>query len=117
MRLWRRIRDTLAAAFDERYQVYRRRCRRHNVPPMPHREYVQLVQDFEVNEQDRDNDGPRYEGYCRRCRRHGIDPLSYDEYCRLKPKFDPIPSNCPRCDYNLTGNVSGRCPECGRYLQ
>ena len=20
---------------------------------------------------------------------------------------------CPRCDYDLTGNVSGRCPECG----
>lgn len=20
---------------------------------------------------------------------------------------------CPRCEYNLTGNVSGRCPECG----
>lgn len=21
---------------------------------------------------------------------------------------------CPQCGYNLTGNVSGRCPECGR---
>jgi len=20
---------------------------------------------------------------------------------------------CPKCDYNLTGNVSGICPECG----
>lgn len=20
---------------------------------------------------------------------------------------------CPRCEYNLTGNISGRCPECG----
>ncbi len=23
------------------------------------------------------------------------------------------PGHCPRCGYNLTGNVSGRCPECG----
>jgi hypothetical protein len=23
------------------------------------------------------------------------------------------PGHCQRCDYNLTGNVSGRCPECG----
>jgi hypothetical protein len=21
--------------------------------------------------------------------------------------------NCPRCDYNLNGNISGTCPECG----
>ncbi len=27
----------------------------------------------------------------------------------LFPK-DPI---CPECDYNLTGNTTGRCPECG----
>jgi hypothetical protein len=24
---------------------------------------------------------------------------------------------CERCGYNLTGNVSGRCPECGRQLR
>ena len=23
---------------------------------------------------------------------------------------------CPRCEYNLTGNVSGRCPECGESI-
>lgn len=23
------------------------------------------------------------------------------------------PEVCPQCGYNLTGNVSGRCPECG----
>ncbi|MBN2559336.1 MAG: hypothetical protein JXQ75_00195, partial [Phycisphaerae bacterium] len=23
---------------------------------------------------------------------------------------------CPSCDYNLTGNVSGRCPECGELI-
>jgi len=23
---------------------------------------------------------------------------------------------CERCGYNLTGNISGRCPECGRRI-
>ena len=23
------------------------------------------------------------------------------------------PGHCPHCDYNLTGNTTGRCPECG----
>ena len=27
----------------------------------------------------------------------------------------PPPGHCRRCGYDLTGNVSGRCPECGRY--
>jgi predicted amidophosphoribosyltransferase len=25
----------------------------------------------------------------------------------------PPPGCCQRCGYNLTGNVTGRCPECG----
>ena len=25
----------------------------------------------------------------------------------------PRPGHCHRCDYNLTGNTAGRCPECG----
>lgn len=25
----------------------------------------------------------------------------------------PAPGHCRRCDYDLTGNTSGRCPECG----
>lgn len=25
----------------------------------------------------------------------------------------PAPGFCEKCDYNLTGNVSGKCPECG----
>ena len=25
----------------------------------------------------------------------------------------PAPGHCQQCGYNLTGNVSGRCPECG----
>lgn len=24
---------------------------------------------------------------------------------------------CPQCDYNLTGNRSGACPECGRVIE
>jgi hypothetical protein len=27
-------------------------------------------------------------------------------------RYDPLA--CPRCGYSLRGNVSGRCPECGR---
>jgi len=30
---------------------------------------------------------------------------------RLRP--GPRPGHCRRCGYDLTGNVSGRCPECG----
>ena len=30
----------------------------------------------------------------------------------LRARFDAGP-RCPRCCYDLTGNVSGRCPECG----
>ncbi len=26
---------------------------------------------------------------------------------------EPPPGHCPRCGYDLTGNTSGRCPECG----
>jgi hypothetical protein len=26
---------------------------------------------------------------------------------------EPEPGHCRACDYDLTGNVSGRCPECG----
>ena len=25
-----------------------------------------------------------------------------------------VPGHCRHCCYNLTGNVSGRCPECGK---
>jgi len=28
----------------------------------------------------------------------------------------PPPGHCRQCGYNLTGNVSGRCPECGREI-
>ena len=27
------------------------------------------------------------------------------------------PGHCQRCGYDLTGNVSGRCPECGAAIQ
>lgn len=26
------------------------------------------------------------------------------------------PGHCQKCGYNLTGNVSGRCPECGTLI-
>ncbi len=30
-----------------------------------------------------------------------------------KHRRRPLPNHCPSCGYDLTGNVSGRCPECG----
>ena len=33
-------------------------------------------------------------------------------YRRTRRRFPP--GQCPSCGYNLTGNVSGVCPECGR---
>ena len=34
--------------------------------------------------------------------------VAWRRYVRAIP-----PGHCPHCDYNLTGNVSGVCPECG----
>lgn len=42
----------------------------------------------------------------RRCLRCGT---SFGGGRRQPPDFE----RCIRCDYNLTGNESGRCPECG----
>ncbi|HVP12092.1 MAG TPA: hypothetical protein VMV94_13005, partial [Phycisphaerae bacterium] len=33
-----------------------------------------------------------------------------------RPPFDIRGILCTNCGYNLTGNVSGRCPECGRAI-
>jgi hypothetical protein len=27
------------------------------------------------------------------------------------------PGHCQKCGYNLTGNVSGACPECGKEME
>ena len=46
-------------------------------------------------------------------------PLSFKRRCgACRAKFivkDRLPKDprCGNCDYDLTGNVSGRCPECG----
>jgi hypothetical protein len=32
---------------------------------------------------------------------------------RMKNLIYPTSVLCPNCKYNLTGNLSGRCPECG----
>jgi hypothetical protein len=29
------------------------------------------------------------------------------------PRRRPMTGHCQECDYDLTGNISGRCPECG----
>lgn len=35
---------------------------------------------------------------------------------RWDQHFRPPPGHCQACGYNLTGNVSGVCPECGEQL-
>jgi hypothetical protein len=43
-------------------------------------------------------------------------PITYLSFRlgRSAPASDPnAPPTCPKCEYNLTGNVSGICPECG----
>ena len=37
--------------------------------------------------------------------------LLFRDFRRVYP-----PSRCPKCGYNLTGNVSGICPECGERI-
>lgn len=32
---------------------------------------------------------------------------------RLRPGAIALPGHCRKCGYDLTGNISGRCPECG----
>ena len=33
---------------------------------------------------------------------------------KTSPDKEPnLPPECPRCGYDLTGNISGICPECG----
>ena len=34
---------------------------------------------------------------------------------RRRPRVNS--PRCPKCDYSLIGNVSGRCPECGRKIE
>ena len=31
----------------------------------------------------------------------------------LRLAWKPKPGHCTKCNYDLTGNTSGRCPECG----
>jgi len=40
--------------------------------------------------------------------------LGFHAAARTQPK--PVPQYCLKCGYNLRGNVSGRCPECGSAL-
>jgi hypothetical protein len=36
--------------------------------------------------------------------------MLFRRWCRRRRY---VPGFCRKCDYDLTGNVSGRCPECG----
>jgi predicted RNA-binding Zn-ribbon protein involved in translation (DUF1610 family) len=44
--------------------------------------------------------------WCSRCKR---------VRCFVVERKPAVP-NCHRCGYNLSGNVSGRCPECGEQI-
>ncbi len=37
-------------------------------------------------------------------------------YLWITDRDRPLPGHCQKCGYNLTGNVSGRCPECGTII-
>ncbi len=52
---------------------------------------------------------------CKKCGSSRVRPLT-DIYCPdCGAPVEPAhrPGRCTKCDYDLTGNVSGRCPECG----
>ena len=38
-------------------------------------------------------------------------------FCRGHFRRETGAPLCPSCGYNLTGNVSGRCPECGEMIE
>ena len=40
-------------------------------------------------------------------------PTTVSWCVHLRQRRRPAPGHCQNCGYNLTGNVSGRCPECG----
>jgi tRNA(Ile2) C34 agmatinyltransferase TiaS len=40
-------------------------------------------------------------------------PIAIYVFFRLRPLRNPKPGICANCGYDLTGNASGRCPECG----
>ncbi len=37
-------------------------------------------------------------------------------YLVARSVYDPAPTSLCRCGYDLTGNISGKCPECGTTL-
>ncbi|HWE95629.1 MAG TPA: hypothetical protein VG269_16815 [Tepidisphaeraceae bacterium] len=39
--------------------------------------------------------------------------IRWDEKNPLRESRRRLGIVCPKCDYDLTGNVSGTCPECG----
>ncbi len=50
-----------------------------------------------------------------------VNSLAYSAIGALIGWFWPTPrqgpGHCPKCDYDLTGNVSGVCPECGTEIE
>jgi hypothetical protein len=42
------------------------------------------------------------------------NPEDYDAARRIVLSYEPEPSHCPTCGYDLTGLPEPRCPECGQ---
>jgi|GEM_PF-1271330 len=53
--------------------------------------------------------------YCAICVLSLLIPIGWWIRVRLCRRIDP--NRCRRCSYNLTGNTSGRCPECGAEIK
>ena len=119
-----RASEWLRSSLDQDYASYRNRCIRAAVDPLTYEEYLRALPKPRLQDEAPVNYlmrkyGPDYRGYCSRYQAHGITPLPYHEYLHVRAGQEQSPAKparCPDCDYNLTGNVSGRCPECGRDL-
>lgn len=91
------------------YARYRERCERADVEPLFCDEYRRRGGRMTIRIRANIVE-PEYLRYCRRCEKHAVEPLPYDEDLRL----GGVPAAaCRNCGCNLTGNLSGRCPECG----
>ena len=102
---------------DYPYERYVRRCRKQCVDPLSREEYLRAGGLSSPTYFPTGSDDPGYVRYVRRCRRFDVDPLTFEEYREGLHHKDPLPPRCPSCLYDLRGNVSDRCPECGWYLQ
>ena len=63
----------------------------------------------------RDAANIEHQAYCKTAMYRGVY-LTGDTVTRYRVITSPD-ARCPKCDYNLTGNTSGQCPECGAHFE